>query len=60
MEELLRLGWVDMGDIMVRYSSPRIGWKPSDGTLIIGWHEYPEKITDVRTMLGILKESAGS
>lgn len=43
--EYLRLrGWVDRGDIMVRFSNPRLGWK-EDGTLIVGYHELPEKVT---------------
>lgn len=36
---LLKLGWVDKGDVLVRYSRPRLGWKPADGTLIVGYHE---------------------
>ena len=37
--QLLALGWTDKGDVLVRYSNPRIGWKVSDGTLIVGYHE---------------------
>lgn len=42
-DELLSLGWVEKGDVLVRYSNPRIGWKPEDGTLIIGYFECHEK-----------------
>ena len=42
-EKLEKLGWVEKNHVMVRFSNPRIGWK-EDGTLIIGWHEYPEKV----------------
>lgn len=48
-EELLALGWVDKGDVLVRYSNPRLGWK-LDGTLIIGYHEYPYKVTSVEEL----------
>ncbi len=37
--QLLALGWVDKGDVLVKYSNPRLGWKPGDGTLIVGYHE---------------------
>jgi len=43
-DTLLSLGWIDKGDVLVRYSNPRIGWKPEDGTLIIGYREWPEKV----------------
>lgn len=46
-EELLALGWVDKGDVLVRYSTPRLGWKPTDGTLIIGYFEWPEKVLTI-------------
>ena len=46
-EQLLSLGWVDKGDVLVRYSSPRLGWKPADGTLIIGYKEWPEKVLTI-------------
>lgn len=42
-DELLKLGWVEKNGVFVRYSNPRIGWK-EDGTLIVGYHEYPKKI----------------
>ena len=45
---LLALGWVDKGDVLVRYSDPRIGWKPADGTLIIGYRECPYKVYTVK------------
>ena len=50
-DELLQLGWVDKGDVLVRFSNPPLGWKPADGTLIIGYREWPEK---VRTFEGLL------
>lgn len=56
-DELLKSGWVDKGDVMVRYSSPRVGWK-EDGTLIIGYHEHPEKVYSIKRLKEILKESA--
>ena len=43
-DQLLELGWVDKGDVLVHYSNPRLGWKPKDGTLIIGYHEYKKKV----------------
>ena len=46
-KDLLALGWVDKGDVLVRYSTPRIGWKPEDGTLIIGSRECPYKVYTV-------------
>ena len=46
-KDLLALGWVDKGDVLVRYSTPRIGWKPEDGTLIIGDRECPYKVYTV-------------
>lgn len=54
-DQLLELGWVDKGDVLVRYSNPRIGWKPSDGTLIIGYHEYPKKVYTIEELNKILK-----
>lgn len=45
--QLLSLGWVDKGDVLVRYGNPRLGWKPADGTLIIGYHEWPEKVLTI-------------
>lgn len=51
--ELLKLGWIDRGDVLVRYSNPRLGWK-EDGTLIIGYHEYPKKITSVKQLNTII------
>lgn len=53
-DELIALGWVDKGDVLVRYSSPRLGWKPSDGTLIIGYHEHPQKVWDIDSLLSVL------
>lgn len=54
-EELLALGWVDKGDVLVYYSKPRLGWK-LDGTLIIGYHEYPYKVTSVEELEKALGE----
>ena len=53
-EELLLLGWKDKGDVLVRYSSPRIGWKPADGTLIIGYREWPHKVHSLFELEAIL------
>lgn len=54
-EALLSLGWVDKGDVLVRYSKPRLGWKPGDGTLIIGYHEWPEKVTTIEKLKEIIE-----
>ena len=53
-EQLLALGWVDKGNVLVRYSDPRIGWK-EDGTLIIGYHEWPEKVTTIEKLKEIIE-----
>ena len=53
-DKLLKLGWVDKGDVLVRYSSPRLGWKP-DGTLIIGYHEYPKKVYTMEELKQIIE-----
>lgn len=53
-DRLLQLGWVDKGDVLVRYSNPRIGWKPADGTLIIGYQEWPEKVFTIEKLNEIL------
>ena len=42
-QQLLDLGWEDKGDVLVRRTQPRIGWKPADGTLIVGYHECSYK-----------------
>ena len=52
-EYLLAQGWVERSGIMVRFGNPRIGWKP-DGTLIVGWHEWPEKVTTIEQLNKIL------
>ena len=49
-EALLELGWVDKGDVLVRYGNPRIGWKPADGTLVIGYNEWPEKVLTIEQL----------
>lgn len=51
--ELLKRGWVDKGDVLVKYSKPRLGWK-EDGTLIIGYYEYPNKVTSINDLNAIL------
>lgn len=51
---LLSLGWVDKGDVLVQYGTPRLGWKPADGTLIIGYHEWPEKVLTIGQLNEIL------
>lgn len=51
---LLAHGFVDKGDILVRYSSPRIGWKPEDGTLIVGYYEWPQKVTSIEMLEKII------
>jgi hypothetical protein len=43
-EYLAEKGWLFRGGVMVRFSNPRLGWKP-DGTLIVGYWERPEKVT---------------
>ena len=55
-DQLLNLGWVDKGDVLVRYSNPRLGWKP-DGTLIIGYHEYPKKVYTMEELNEAINES---
>lgn len=55
--QLLSLGWVDKGDVLVRYGNPRLGWKPADGTLIIGYHEWPEKVLTIGQLNEILLKS---
>ena len=54
--ELLQQGWEDHGDVIVRRSDPRIGWKPVDGTLIIGYHEHPKKVFRWQDLEIILKK----
>lgn len=54
-DELIARGWVDKGEVLVRYSSPRVGWKPADGTLIIGYREWPQKIHSVLEIDSILQ-----
>lgn len=52
-EELAKLGWLEKGGVMVRFSNPRIGWK-TDGTLIVGYFEYPEKVYTMERLNEIL------
>ena len=56
-DKLISLGWVDKVDVLVRFSNPRLGWKPSDGTLIIGYREWKEKVFDYEKLEQILKEN---
>lgn len=56
---LLSDGWKATRDkdgklVLVRFSNPRIGYKPADGTLIIGYHEHPQKVythTDIKKII---------
>lgn len=52
--ELLARGWVDKGDVLVRYSIPRVGYRLKDGTLIVGYREWPEKVHSVREIEQLL------
>lgn len=52
-EHLAAHGWVEKSGVMVRFGNPRIGWKP-DGTLIVGWHEWPEKVTTIEQLNKVL------
>lgn len=59
---LLNLGWKPTrnsnGELtLVRFSNPRIGFKPASGTLIIGYHEYPNKITSIEQLFSIIGKS---
>ena len=51
---LIEQGWIEKAGIMVRFTNPRIGWK-EDGTLIIGYNEYQEKVTTIEELTKILK-----
>lgn len=53
-EALLAIGWADRGDVLVRYSNPRLGWKPADGTLIIGYNEWKEKVHTINQLKEII------
>lgn len=53
-DKLLERGWVEKSGVIVRFSNPRIGWKPSDGTLIIGYHEYPRKVKSIEQLKSII------
>lgn len=54
-KELLDLGWIRRGDYLVRFSNPRIGWK-EDGTLVVGYHQWPEKVTTMERLREILQD----
>lgn len=56
---LLSLGWVDKGDVLVRYTDPRIGWKPEDGTLIVGYHEHKSKVFIPQALFSIIQMTPG-
>lgn len=55
-EQLLALGWVEKNGVLVRYSQPRLGWKPN-GTLIIGYWEHKEKVWTIERLLEILNDN---
>ena len=48
-------GWVEKEGVMIKYSKPRLGWK-ADGTLIIGYHEYPKRVLHISELKKILNE----
>lgn len=48
-EILLDNGWDFRGGIYVRRDNVRLGWC-IDGTTIVGYHEFPAKITTVEQM----------
>ena len=52
-QQLLDLGWVDKGDVIVRYSNPRIGWK-LDGTLIIGYRQCPFRVFTIEQLSKVI------
>lgn len=52
-ETLLALGFYWSRDIWVLKAQTRIGWKP-DGTLIVGYHEWPKKVLDLADLVAIL------
>lgn len=54
-EILTELGFVEKGGVMVLFVTPRFGYK-QDGTLIIGYHEHPEKVTTVERLTEIIAE----
>ena len=58
-DKLLADGWKATRDkdgklVLVRFSDPRIGYKPDDGTLIIGYHEQTEKVYDYEQLMKII------
>lgn len=55
-ELLASMGWVEKNGVMVRYSHPRLGWKP-DGTLIVGYWEWKEKVRTMEELKKILSEN---
>lgn len=50
------MGWVEKNGVMVHYSHPRLGWKP-DGTLIVGYWEWKEKVRTIEELKKILSEN---
>lgn len=55
-ELLASMGWVEKNGVMVRYSHPRLGWKP-DGTLIVGYWEWKEKVRTIEELKKIINEN---
>lgn len=53
-EYLTEQGWLFRGGVFVRFSNPRLGWRPEDGTMIIGYHERAGKVTTVAQMKEVL------
>ena len=58
-DQLLALGWKlchnSAGEeTLVRFSTPRIGWK-TDGTLIVGYYEWPDKVHTMEELEFILE-----
>ena len=49
-EILLENGWDFRGGLYVKKDKVRIGWY-LDGTTIVGYHEFPVKITTVEQMI---------
>ena len=54
-ELLASMGWVEKNGVMVRYSHPRLGWKP-DGTLIVGYWEWKGEVLTLEELQGLLEE----
>ena len=52
-KELKDRGWIEKSGVLVYFGSPRLGYK-KDGTLIIGYHEYPKKIKTIEELYEII------